>query len=141
MPKNYAKWIESGLARVICRPFICRFESRKRPAAVIGARRTGVGVRVIRRRLGLFRPANEGRGIEGRRQCRRAAVALALRPMRRRNGGERSCGDKHIQVRVWTGYAGRSGYIRLRAKNQNTLVAREAAPAVPNESMEHSGMA
>jgi hypothetical protein len=121
MPKNYAKWIESGLARVICRPFICRFESRKRPAAVIGARRTGVGVRVIRRRLGLFRPANEGRGIEGRRQCRRAAVALALRPMRRRNGGERSCGDKHIQVRVWTGYAGRSGYIRLRAKNQNTL--------------------
>ena len=121
MPKNYAKWIESGLARVICRPFICRFESRKRPAAVIGARRTGVGVRVIRRRLGLFRPANEGRGIEGRRQCRRAAVALALRPIRRRNGGERSCGDKHIQVRVWTGYAGRSGYIRLRAKNQNTL--------------------
>lgn len=121
MPKNYAKYIKSGLARVLCRPFICCSENRKRPAATIGARCTAVGVRVTRRRLGLFRPANQGRRVEERRQRRGAEVALALRPIRRRNGGERSCGDKHIQVRVWTGYAGRSGFIRLRAKNQNTL--------------------
>lgn len=89
--------------------------------AAIGACRTGVGVRVIRRRPGLFRPANEGCGVEGRQSRDIAEVALALRPMWRRAGEGTTLCNKRIPAWVWTGYAAEFRFVRQRAKNQNTL--------------------
>lgn len=106
-----------------CRPFICDFESRKCLAAAIGAPRAGMRVRVIRRPFGLFRSTNRGRGLDECKSGRRAEGLLALRLMRRRGGGEKTCGDKHFTRRVWTDYPDGLGFIRLRAPNQNTLGA------------------
>lgn len=46
-PKNYAKWMKSELACVLCRPLIRRFESGNCLAAAIGAPCAGMSVWVI----------------------------------------------------------------------------------------------
>lgn len=49
---------------------------------------------------------------------------------RRSGGGEETCGDKRVPPRVWTGYAGGCGLIRLRATIQNTLSISTARSVV-----------